>query len=147
MTQKRKAISPIIATLILIVITVVAGIALYGFVSGYMGTLTSTTSSTPPNVQVIAFNVTTGNSSKIDITLFNAGSSPVTLSKTADIFNATSNNFVASFQINVTSLAPNTSYNIGVSSSNKINLASGNYYVKITTTNGYIIQTPSVYGN
>ena len=39
MLKKRKAISPIIATLILIVITVIAGIFLYSFVSGYMETL------------------------------------------------------------------------------------------------------------
>lgn len=40
---KRKAISPIIATLILIVIAVVAGIMLYGFVTGYMSKVTSST--------------------------------------------------------------------------------------------------------
>jgi len=41
--SRRKAISPIIATLILIVITVVAGVMLYGFVSGFMAKTTSST--------------------------------------------------------------------------------------------------------
>ncbi|MCI4460930.1 MAG: hypothetical protein JHC24_01825, partial [Thaumarchaeota archaeon] len=41
--SRRKAISPIIATLILIVITVVAGVMLYGFVTGFMAKTTSST--------------------------------------------------------------------------------------------------------
>jgi len=58
MKQKRKAISPIIATLILIVITVIAGIFLYSFVSGYLGTLSGTTNQPPPNIQFIASSLT-----------------------------------------------------------------------------------------
>jgi len=58
MLKKRKAISSIIATLILIVITVIAGIFLYSFVSGYMGTLSGTTNQPPPNIQFIASSLT-----------------------------------------------------------------------------------------
>ena len=58
MLNKRKAISPIIATLILIAITVIADIFLYSFVSGYLGTLSGTTNQPPPNIQFIASSLT-----------------------------------------------------------------------------------------
>jgi flagellin-like protein len=38
----RKAVSPVIATLLLIAIAVAAGIILYVFVSGFTGSLTQT---------------------------------------------------------------------------------------------------------
>jgi len=41
-TNKRKAISPVLATVILIAITLIAAIAIAGFVFGLFGTFTST---------------------------------------------------------------------------------------------------------
>jgi len=41
-TQKRKAISPVLATVILIAITLIAAIAIAGFVFGLFGTFTKT---------------------------------------------------------------------------------------------------------
>jgi len=43
--MRRKAISPVIATLLLIVIAIVAGIAVYGFVTGWIGGTTKSTGS------------------------------------------------------------------------------------------------------
>src|SRR5215469_4940709 len=40
--QKKKAISPVLATVILIAITLIAAIAIAGFVFGLFGTFTST---------------------------------------------------------------------------------------------------------
>jgi archaeal flagellin N-terminal-like domain len=88
--KKKKAISPIIATLILIVITVIAGIALYGFVSSYMSTITPTNSA-PPNVQFIAERYTSPSS--FNFTIQNAGSTPFTITK-AYILNATNNQLI-----------------------------------------------------
>ncbi|MGC8593941.1 MAG: archaellin/type IV pilin N-terminal domain-containing protein, partial [Nitrososphaeria archaeon] len=75
MKQKRKAISPIIATLILIVITVIAGVFLYSFVSGYMGILSGTTNQQPPNVQFVSASYS---SSKFTYVIYNQGSTAVT---------------------------------------------------------------------
>jgi flagellin-like protein len=44
--NKRKAISPILATIILIIITVVVGVALYGFVTGYFSSMSTSSSAT-----------------------------------------------------------------------------------------------------
>ena len=41
-TRSRKATSPVLATVILIAITLIAAIAISGFVVGLFGTLTST---------------------------------------------------------------------------------------------------------
>jgi len=73
--SRRKAISPIIATLILIVITVVAGMMLYGFVTGFMA---KTTSSTGAIAQIsIASAGVSSNGESATITLTNTGTTSV----------------------------------------------------------------------
>mgnify|MGYP001773464975 CR=1 FL=1 len=140
MRQKRKAISPIIATLILIVITVIAGIFLYGFVSGYMGTLSGTTNQPPPNIQFVSASY---NSSGLYFVVYNAGTQAVTLQSSAVTVN--SNNPSQTFTETVygsLTLTPNQQTTIKVSNSG---LTQGNYYVKFVTTSGYTIQSPTVY--
>jgi len=50
--KSRKAISPIFATLILIAITVIAGVVVYMFVSGRLATMTSQISNTNDRLSV-----------------------------------------------------------------------------------------------
>ena len=165
--KKNKAISPIIATLILIVITVIAGIALYGFVSGYMSTITPT-SSAPPSYEFItskytpATNVSNTNNvltlNSFNYTIQNTGSTPFTLTK-AYLINATSNQVysVASIETGKyggtagsVTIAPNQIMLVNVSISELPHnnpLPPGSYYVKFATSNGYSIISPTVYAS
>jgi len=147
--KKKKAISPIIATLILIVITVIAGIVLYGFVSSYMSTITPTNSA-PPNVQFIAEKYTP--SSSFNFTIQNAGSNPLTITK-AYIINASNNQLfsvayiytghLGAKQATSVTIAPNQIMLVNVSATNPIQ--PGNYYVKFATSNGFSFTSPTVY--
>jgi len=153
--KKNKAISPIIATLILIVITVIAGIALYGFVSSYMSTITPTNSA-PPNVQFIAEKYTPSSSSpkisnSFNFTIQNAGSNPLTITK-AYIINASNNQLFSVAYIATgryggrpgsVTIAPNQIMLVNVSTSTPIQ--PGNYYVKFATSNGFSFTSPTVY--
>ena len=156
--KKKKAISPIIATLILIVITVIAGIALYGFVSSYMSTITPTNSA-PPNVQFIAekYTPTVTSSQKtiiynsFNFTIQNAGSNPLTITK-AYIINASNNQLFSVANITTglyghtpgsVTIAPNQIMLVNVSTTNTIQ--PGNYYVKFATSNGFSFTSPTVY--
>lgn len=164
--KKKKAISPIIATLILIVITVIAGIALYGFVSSYMSTITPTNSA-PPNVQFIAERYTpaTNTSStsnkpltynSFNFTIQNAGSTPFTITK-AYILNATNNQLIYVPNIYTgkyggtpgsVTIAPNQIMLVNVSIGElpyNSPLPSGNYYVKFSTSNGFSFTSPTIY--
>jgi archaeal flagellin N-terminal-like domain len=154
--KKNKAISPIIATLILIVITVIAGIALYGFVSSYMSTITPT-SSAPPNAQFIAerYTPTTITNTEIiynsfNYTIQNAGSTPLTITK-AYIINATNNQLISVANIETgkyggtpgsVTIAPNQIMLVNVSTTNT--LPPGSYYVRFATSNGYSLTSPTV---
>jgi flagellin-like protein len=66
--QKRKAISPVIATVILIAITLIAAIAIAGFVFGLFGSFTSTA-----QVLVSSVSCTAGASPVCTLTLSNSG--------------------------------------------------------------------------
>ena len=155
MKQKRKAISPIIATLILIVITVIAGVFLYSFVSGYMGILSGTTNQQPPNVQFVSASytkVSSASSTSYNLTyiIYNAGSTSVTFQSTATVY-FSNGTYVATGNVGggpngglAPTIAPGQTLSIQVSTSKT--LTSGyNYYVKLVTTSGYTVQTPAVY--
>ena len=153
MKQKRKAISPIIATLILIVITVIAGIFLYSFVSGYLGTLSGTTNQPPPNVQFIASSVSPNSPNNsgytFSFTVENLGTTGVTFETNALLINAENGQLAGPASVSVSgattqgTIAPNSEATITVTYSTA--LPAGNYYVKFTTTSGYTIQSPTVY--
>ncbi len=64
--QKRKAISPVIATVILIAITLIAAIAIAGFVFGLFGSFTST-------AQVLVSSASCTTSLSCTLTLSNSG--------------------------------------------------------------------------
>jgi len=78
--RKRKGISPIIATVLLIAITIAAGLALYGWVSGLIGAGTSSrlTGTTPLSLTVVSANITSSGIA-VNISISNQGSHDVTL--------------------------------------------------------------------
>jgi len=99
--SRRKAISPIIATLILIVITVVAGVMLYGFVSGFMA---KTTSSTGAVAQIaIASAGVSSSSGAATIIVTNTGTTPVTITQ-VNLLNLSTGALIATS----TSISPTT---------------------------------------
>ena len=94
--SRRKAISPIIATLILIVITVVAGVMLYGFVSGFMAKTTSSTGA----ISTLAIDAVGISQSaqyyQVNVTVTNTGNTPVTVA-TVNLLNATTGALMYSY--------------------------------------------------
>jgi flagellin-like protein len=78
---RRRAVSPVIATLLLIAIAVAAGIILYVFVSGLSGQLSSVKSTVTQPLQVTVLRVEEGSTDVTILTLqvFNPNSADVTL--------------------------------------------------------------------
>ena len=158
--KKNKAISPIIATLILIVITVVAGIALYGFVSSYMSTITPT-SSAPPSLEFISgqytpYSKTPSRYNSFNYTIQNTGSTPITITK-AYLINASNNQVYSVVSLMPTrgvkkplssvTIAPNQLMVLNVSTLSSSTPPSGSYYVRFATSNGYTFTSPTVYAS
>lgn len=80
----RKAISPVIATVILIAITLIAAIAIAGFVFGLFGSFTSTA-----QVSVTVVSCTVANPPVCSITLSNSGTANTAVIGTAGGFSLT----------------------------------------------------------
>lgn len=81
---KRKAISPVIATVILIAITLIAAIAIAGFVFGLFGSFTSTA-----QVSVSVVSCTVANPPVCSLTLDNSGTANTAVSNGAGAFSLT----------------------------------------------------------
>ena len=157
--KKNKAISPIIATLILIVITVIAGIVLYGFVSGYMSTITPT-SSTPPSYEFLTEQYTPTSAvvyNSFNFTIQNTGSTPFTITKAYLIY-ANNNTLYSVVSLMPTrgtkplssvTIIPNQIMVLNVSSTSFSGTTPppGSYYVKFVTSTSYDIISPTVYAS
>jgi flagellin-like protein len=114
MKGKKKAISPIIATLILIVIAVVAGVMLYGFVTGFMAKTTSNISAFSGSTLVIegaSINGSSTNGYTVEAVVTNTGSSTVTLNA-INVLYASNNSLIgttsSSSSLSKTSIAAGT---------------------------------------
>jgi len=84
-SRKRKGISPIIATVLLIAITIAAGLAIYGWVSGLIGAGTSSrlTGTTPLSLTVVSAGTTSSSGDiAVNISISNQGSHDVMLNIT-----------------------------------------------------------------
>ncbi|MDG7044485.1 MAG: type IV pilin [Nitrososphaerota archaeon] len=139
--RKVKAISPIIATLILILITVVAGALVYSFVGGYMSSLTSTTTSPPPNIQFVNEYV---NSSKITknliVSIYNPSSTAVDLINSTTIY--FSNGTLANSTGINTLILPAGSLTTITNTTKVVFDNSSTYYIVFLTTSGYQLRSP-----
>jgi flagellin-like protein len=151
MKQKRKAISPIIATLILIVITVIAGVFLYSFVSGYMSTL-SPTASSPPNIQFVSASYS---SNTFTYVIYNEGSTAVTFNSWELVGQNTGSTITSANNVSITGgSTSNFPFNLapGQTATITITLTShpttpDNYVLKLVTSSGYTVQSPAVYAS
>ena len=92
----RRGIEPIVAAILLIVITVVAAVLLYIWFNGYLSSTTSKVSqvSVPEELQIVNVALyTSGSSSYLIAYIQNVGSIPVTINQ-AYVLNATTLNVV-----------------------------------------------------
>ncbi|MGC8569451.1 MAG: archaellin/type IV pilin N-terminal domain-containing protein [Nitrososphaeria archaeon] len=78
--SRRRAISPILATIILIIITVVAGVMLYGFVTGFFS---SSATSMSANVEAQLVIPAGASQATYAVTIRNAGTVSITGAKLA----------------------------------------------------------------
>ena len=88
--EKEKAISPIIATLLLILIAIAAGVVVYAYVIGFIGNSTSNSGATTSVIQVnsacISTVATHCNGGQYYITLENVGSTTLGASGVVQIY-------------------------------------------------------------
>jgi archaeal flagellin N-terminal-like domain len=108
--NKRKAVSPIIATLILIVITVAAGVVIYYFVSGYLSASTASVASQQANqLSIISASWIGGSSKTLSFSIQNSGTVSVTFTiSLVAVYNVNTGAQVA----NSTSISPSPSFTL-----------------------------------
>ena len=136
MLKSKKAISPILATLLLIVIAVAAIVVTYAWVMTYMSTTT-----TRAGEELVSENIRFHDSTNVTITLRSTGTSN---SKVVAIYEGTSStNLTALTSGKVSPALPKTipagssqDFNLNISSS----WTSGTrYYFKVVTDSGYAL--------
>ena len=129
--KNDKGISPIIATLLLIAIAVVASLVVYAWVMGYIGFQTNNTGSAV-QIQSVTFSGTSPNEKVATVYLQNVGSNTITLTPSTCLYINGAQDAGAS---GPTSLpAGNTAT---ITSASAVTLASGQMVtVKVTTAGG-----------
>ncbi len=130
--KNGKAISPIIATLLLIAIAVVASLVVYAWVMGYIGFQTGQTGSAV-QVQSVTFSGTTPNEKVATVYLQNVGTNTVTLVPAQCLYvNGVQDTGAASSTTSLTAGSTAT-----ITSASAVLLASGQTVtVKVTTQGG-----------
>ena len=155
MRRKSKAISPIIATLILIVITVVAGVMLYGFVTGFMAKTSSSTGAIA-QIAIDSAGVSSGGLSSggqgATISLTNTGTTSVTITQVNLLDPGTGALIATSTSLSQTTVSGGQTVTITASS---FSLASGvssypsqgtTVLVQVVTSTGSYAETSVVVG-
>jgi flagellin-like protein len=135
MLKSKKAISPILATLLLIVIAVAAIVVTYAWVMTYMSTTTSRASE-----ELVGENIRFHDNTNVTITLRSTGTSD---SKVVAIYEGTSSTNLKA--LNSGNVSPSLPKVISAGSSQDFNLnisswTSGTrYYFKVVTDSGYAL--------
>lgn len=123
--QKKKGISPIIATLLLILIAVGAGVILYGYVVGFIGSSIQNGTAPPIETLTIPAWVIASNGSTVTIYVQNTGQSSINV--TSAYFYTSSG---ALWTQNTTLAGYGASHGTGISISPG---QTGTIYVKVAT--------------
>ncbi len=134
----KRGIEPIVAAILLIVITVVAAVLLYMWFSGYLTATTGKVSSmaSPEEFQVVAASLSASNG--LNAYVQNTGSTTITITGVY-ILNATTDSLICSVPISSTSIPPGSTADVTNSSSffSLCGLSVGqNYLVKFVTAEG-----------
>ncbi len=141
MSSKKylRAVSPIIATLLLIFIAIVAALITYAWVTGYIGIATSGLQLTPQDRIVIASAKITNKTNMIivNVTVQNIGQTNISVTGVF-LYNATTNSEIGSAigsSLQTTSIPPGGIAKVNATISGTVKLGSS-YIVKIITANG-----------
>jgi len=134
----KRGIEPIVAAILLIVITVVAAVLLYMWFSGYLTATTGRVSSmsSPEEFQVVAVSLSA--SKGLSAYVQNTGSTKITITGVY-ILNSTTNSLVCSVPISSTSISPGSTVDVTNSSNffSSCGLSVGqSYLIKFVTTEG-----------
>jgi flagellin-like protein len=130
----RKGISPIIATVILVLIAVAAGVMLWLWVSGFTSAMPAEQQALNERIRIDAVKVEDGSGGGKSVTIYvrNIGKTDVTIG--AAYILDTSNTIIASNTGTQTLISPGSVEGVTVSS---VQLSSGYAYVaKVVTING-----------
>jgi flagellin-like protein len=131
-TGKKRAISPVIATLILIVVAVVAGVAVYGFVTGFIAQTTSQ-SQAPSSIVIDAASLNSGTDSG-SVVVRNIGQESTTV-VAVYVLSASDQSLVDTATMSSTSI--NAGQTASISLSGLSNISSNTWYiVKVVTSDG-----------
>ncbi|MCK4424800.1 hypothetical protein KAU93_03865 [Candidatus Bathyarchaeota archaeon] len=134
MLKTKKAISPILATLLLIVIAVAAIVVTYAWVMTYMSTTTQRAGE-----ELVVENVRFHDSIQVDITLRSTGTSAV---KVVAIYAGTSSTNLAALSTVSPSITNGVPISAGSSQTFTVNLTAAwstgtRYYFSVATESGY----------
>ena len=138
--MRRKAVSPVIATLLLIVIAVAAAVLTYIWVTGYMGTLQSQagTQQVQERLKIEGVSVNTNTNKIQTIYVRNIGDVKVNIA-TVYLLSSTGSVLASYSPTKQVSLAPEELVKISVSDTNigNVDLTPGTtYIVKVVTSKG-----------
>ncbi|MDE1971307.1 MAG: hypothetical protein KGI50_07075 [Patescibacteria group bacterium] len=145
----RKGISPIIATLLLILIAIAAGVVVYAYIIGFMGSTTSQINipNTSDQVSIAAWSISTA---AVQVFLQNIGKNNATLgnvyvySSTGSLIE-TATPLTCTFSTNATSLkncAVPAGFTAQITQTLATSLIKGQFYsIMVTTQNGQSIST------
>jgi len=131
--RKIKGVSPIISVLLLIVIAVAAAVVTYGFVMGFIGGTTTTTTPAQSVIKVDAVNMTGSKNNVPGIFIRNVGTTTVTVDAIY-IYDVNGTLVKANTTLEVT-INPGTVWWVNTS----LSLPNGTYYVKVTTEEGAVV--------
>ena len=131
MTAKRRGVSPVIATLLLIVIAVAAAVLTYIWVTGYMGTLQSQAGAqqVQERIKIEAIDITNNK-----VYIRNIGETKVTIAAVY-LINSTTGSTIVSNTIVNTELSPGELKDVSLTLSGNVN-SGATYIVKAVTAKG-----------
>jgi flagellin-like protein len=133
MTAKRRGVSPVIATLLLIVIAVAAAVLTYVWVTGYIGRTTST-AETGQLQERIKINAVSVSGSDVTASVANIGDLDVSITA-AYVLTSNGTTVCGGALTSVASLSKGTTTDVTVS--NTCTLTSGKVYIaKVVTSKG-----------
>jgi len=140
--KNKKAVSPIIATLLLILIAVAAGVIIYVWTTSYIGTQIGTAGGQETLVITNVKYYVNASSNKLDVTIVNQGSSEITISTSSIIrvFNSSNNTLVAigtSLTPASVTISPGAASTFTVTLNNPL-IKGHSYVLEITTTKGNV---------
>ena len=131
MTAKRRGVSPVIATLLLIVIAVAAAVLTYIWVTGYMGTLQSQAGAqqVQERIKIEAIDITNGK-----VYIRNIGETKVTIAAVY-LINSTTGSIIASNTTTATDISPGDLQSVTLTLDTHMN-SGATYIVKAVTNKG-----------